>query len=50
MGKMDDNTKQDILIDFNWKEPIQSASDAEVVAISFRLIQNNRETYETLAM
>ena len=46
---MDNNTKQDILIDYSWKESMQSASDAEVAAISSRLIQKNRETYETLA-
>lgn len=43
------NTPRYLLIEFNAAEKEQTASDEEVMNLSKRLIEQNREAYEVLA-
>ena len=46
---MKNNAPRYLLIDFSQIESMEAASDDEVLAISSRLISQNREAYEALA-
>ena len=46
---MKNNAPRYLLIDFNQAEAMQAASDEEVLAVSARLMQRNRDAYEVLA-
>ena len=43
------NTPRYLLIEFNTAEEVQTASTEDVMAVSKRLIAQNREAYEVLA-
>ena len=43
------NVPRYLLIEFNQAETMQAPSDADVLAVSRRLIEKNREAYEVLA-
>ena len=46
---MKNNAPRYLLIDFSQAEAMQAASDEEVLAVSARLMQRNRDAYEVLA-
>ena len=46
---MKNNAPRYLLIDFSQAEAMQVASDEEVLAVSARLMQRNRDAYEVLA-
>lgn len=46
---MKNNAPRYLLIDFSQAEAMQAASDEEVLAVSARLMQKNRDAYEVLA-
>ena len=46
---MKNNAPRYLLIDFSQAEAIQAAADDDVLAVSERLISENRATYEVLA-
>ena len=43
------NSPRYLLIEFNQAQREQSASDEDIIALSKRLIEKNREAYEVLA-
>ena len=43
------NVPRYLLIEFSQAEEVQTASDEDVMAVSARLIQQNRKAYEELA-
>ena len=43
------NSPRYLLIEFNQAQKEQSASDEDILALSKRLIEKNRESYEVLA-
>ena len=43
------NSPRYLLIEFNQAQKEQSASDEDIIALSKRLIEKNREAYEVLA-
>jgi antitoxin Phd len=46
---MKNNAPRYLLIEFSQAETMQAAADEDVLALSSRLIQKNREAYEVLA-
>jgi antitoxin Phd len=46
---MKNNAPRYLLIEFSQAETLQAAADEDVLALSSRLIQKNREAYEVLA-
>jgi antitoxin Phd len=46
---MKNNAPRYLLIEFSQAEAMQAASDEEVLAVSARLMQRNRDAYEVLA-
>ena len=46
---MKNNAPRYLLIEFSQAEAMQTVSDEDVLALSSRLIQKNREAYEVLA-
>lgn len=43
------NTPRYLVIDFSKVEAVQEADDEDIMAISSRLVEKNREAYEVLA-
>ena len=43
------NTPRYLVIDFSTVEAVQEAEDEDIMAISSRLVEKNREAYEVLA-
>ena len=46
---MKNNAPRYLLVEFNQAETMQAASDEDVLAVSARLINRNRQAYEELA-
>ena len=46
---MKNNAPRYLIVEFSQAEAMQAASDDDVLAVSRRLIQQNREAYEVLA-